>query len=240
MKVDTTTTEEGMFKEVDLVKMMKGVPHFSPLPPKNLISILRAGSLVNMKAGEAIFWEGDPCSGLYVLLRGVVHLVKTGPGGQRNIMAVLSPVTMFNEVAVLDGGENPATAMAFEDVIMWCCAMDKFHVMMEKIPHLALGLLPIMARRNRLLIQQYEDICFLPVRGRMAKLLLEMSKEGEAEIDRSVHTIEELSSRISTSPEVVSRTLGLLTAEGFIQANRRTIEVLEPKSLVQLCKVPPF
>jgi CRP/FNR family cyclic AMP-dependent transcriptional regulator len=239
MKIDTIT-EDSMFKEVDLVKMMKGVPHFSPLPPRSLISILRAGSMITMKAGEAIFWEGDPCSGLFVLLRGVVHLVKTGPGGQRNIMAVLSPVTMFNEVAVLDGGENPATAMVFEDGVLWWCSLDIFQEMMEKIPHLALGLLPIMARRNRLLIQQYEDICFLPVRGRMAKLLLEMSENGETEIDRSVHTIDELSSRISTSPEVVSRTLGLLTAEGYIQADRRTIEVLEPKSLVQLWKVLPF
>ena len=228
-----------MFKELDLIKMMKSVPHFTPLPPKSLLSIVRAGSLMKGQEGKTVMWEGDPCSGLFVLLRGIVHLIKTGPGGQRNIMAVLSPVTMFNEVAVLDGGENPATAKVFEAAVLWWCPAEQFQELMQKIPYLAIGLLPILARRNRQLIQQYEDICFLPVRGRMAKLLLEMSSEGRNNIDRGVHTIEELSSRISTSPEVVSRTLGLLTAEGFVEADRRIISVLEPKSLQQLCKVLP-
>ena len=55
------------------------------------------------------------CAGMFVLLAGQVHLRKLGPQGQESILAVIEPVIMFNEVAVLDGGPNLTTAVAAQD-----------------------------------------------------------------------------------------------------------------------------
>lgn len=215
----------------ELIKMMAGVPHFAGLSGAVLAEILHFGDRLSAKEGEILFWEGDPCAGLFVLISGSVHLVKTGPDGQRNIMAVLEPVAMFNEVAVLDGGSNPVSAAAFEPSLLWWWQVEKISALMARIPKIALGLLPIMARHNRWLVTQYEDMCFLPVRGRTAKLLLEISANGRDEINRRIYSIEMLSSRISTSPEVVSRTLGLLAAEGLIEVSRCKIVVQDPLGL---------
>lgn len=223
-----------MLDENTLAEMMKPVPHFAELAHSDLIAILRAGKVKLYPSERTLFWEGDPCSGIFVLLQGEIHLYKHGPEGQQNIMGVIEPITMFNEVAVLDGGENPATALAFTDCMVWQSEKDSFQALMHTYPQIALGLLPILAKRNRRLVSQFEDMCFLPVRGRTAKLLLELSCAGEEEIDRGTYTIQELAARISTSPEVVSRTLSVLTASGYIDSNRQLLSVINPSALSRL------
>jgi CRP/FNR family transcriptional regulator len=220
--------------DAELIMMMAGVPHFAGFSEAILAEILQSGDRFTAAAGKPLFWEGDPCAGLYVLLEGEIHLTKIGPDGQRNIMAVLEPVAMFNEVAVLDGGTNPATAVAFQQSQLWWCRLEKINALMVKFPQIALGLLPIMARHNRWLVEQYEDMCFLPVRARTAKLLLEISENGVDEINRGKYPIEVLSSRVSTSPEVVSRTLSLLAVEGMIEVSRRKVRILDPSGLNRL------
>ena len=220
-----------MFDEQKLAEMMQPVPHFAGLSQSDLFAILHAGTVRSFQGNTALFWEGEPCSGLFVILEGEVHLYKHGPEGQENIMEVIQPVTMFNEVAVLDGGENPATARAFSKSVVWQAEKEQFDVLLHTYSQIALALLPILARRNRRLVSQYEDMCFLPVRARTAKLLLELSRAGEVEIDRGIFTIQELAARISTSPEVVSRTLGLLTASGLIQTSRQSLSVIDPTGL---------
>lgn len=228
---------EKRMADKELIRMMAGVPHFAGFSDDVLSSILQNGDRISAREGDILFWEGDPCAGLFVLLGGAVHLVKNGPDGQRNIMAALSPVAMFNEVAVLDGGANPATAVAFQQSQLWWWQPEKINSLMVRFPQIALGLLPIMARHNRWLVAQYEDMCFLPVRGRTAKLLLEISEQGQEEISRSMFTIDVLSSRVSTSPEVVSRTLSLLAVEGLIEVNRRRIVVRDTTGLNRLVDV---
>jgi CRP/FNR family transcriptional regulator len=226
--------KKPLFEERNLVEMMRPIPHFSGLGNSDLIAIIRTGKMVAVRKDKTIFWEGDSCAGLHVLLRGEVHLHKHGPSGQESIMAALRPVTMFNEVAVLDGGNNPATAIAFSRTILWRAERARFQALMTEIPNLGLGLLPILAKRNRWLVEQYEDMCFRPVKARTAKLLLELSRNGNSVIDRSSYSIEDLSARVSTSPEVISRTLSLLSARGVIETDRRSISIVDPDDLLKM------
>ena len=95
----------------DLIARMQRLPHFQNLTPDDLQAIVDSGQIKDYPAGQTLFFEDAPCAGLYVLLSGQVHVYKTGPEGQENLMMVIKPVIMLNEVAVLDGGPNPATAI---------------------------------------------------------------------------------------------------------------------------------
>lgn len=219
--------------------MMGNVPYFKDMPLPDLLEIVRAGSVVKKKPEEIIFREFDPCSGLYVLLKGQVHLYKNGPEGQEYILSVLNPVTMFNEVAVLDEGENPGTAVAQGKCLLWRVSCEDFRGLIHKFPQVTYGLLPILARRNRWLMSQYEDLCFLTVRARTAKLLLEFSNYGKSEIDRRDLKIHEIAARIFTSPEVVSRTISLLASRGLIESDRQKINVQDAGALAKLAYLDP-
>jgi CRP-like cAMP-binding protein len=221
-------------RQRSLIERMKNIPHFKNLDLRDIAIIIQTGHIRKVKKDTYLLHEGDPCGGLFVLLRGEICLQKIGPEGHHYIMAVLEPVTMFNEVAVLDHGENPAQAVTLTDCRIWHTDCEKFHDLLKTYPQIALGLLPIMAKRNRLLISQYEDLSFLSVRARTAKLLLDLSKNGTVNIERDQHPIQMLSARISTAPEVISRAMRSIKQQGYVDFDRQIIQVLKPEELARI------
>ena len=221
----------------NIVKRMRHLEHFKGLSPSELMEIVRAGQIRHCSAGTTIYRENDSCSGLYVLFRGQVHLYKLGPEGQENIISIIKPVIMFNEVAVLDGGPNPLTAVTFKDSMIWRITSETFNYGMQRYPKIAMGLLPVLASRTRWLISQYEDLSFLSVRDRTAKLLLELSDNGRQPINRRDYTIYEMAARVATVPEAISRSLSFYRDLGVIESSRTTIIFTKPDELAQVKQV---
>jgi CRP/FNR family transcriptional regulator len=213
---------------------MKRLRHFRLLSDGDIMTIIRAGRIRTFGAGQTVFMEGDPSSGLCVLLGGEIHLYKLGPEGQENIIAVIRPVIMFNEVSVLDGGPNPATAIAFKHSVIWMADREAFELGLERFPQLGLGLLPILAKRNRMLADRYADLSFRPVRARLAILLLELSEHGREDINRRENTIQQMAARTATVPVVVSRRLGELREAGLVECTRTLIRVLDAQGLADI------
>lgn len=222
-----------------LITRMSKVAHFKKMSPANLLELIQAGRIKMVQQNTTLFTESDPCAGVYVLIKGNVQLEKIGPDGRETIMTVLSPVTMFNEVPVLDGGPNAATAVTAKDSIIWHCGSLRFHDMLHKYPQLALGMLPLLARRNRFLVSQYEDMSFRSVQARAAKLLLDLSENGQVSISRRDHSIQQLAAQIATVPEAFSRTLSYLKTEGIIECTRSTITVNDLDQLFQRALIEP-
>ena len=216
---------------------MSRLKHFQNLSLTDLESFVRAGHTKKVTAGQVITMEEQPCSGLFVLLSGQTHLYRMGPDGQEVLMEVIQPIKMFNEVAILDGGPNPFTAIAAQDSVVWNANYAVLLQLSERYPQVALGFLPVVAARHRSLISMVTDVCFLSVRSRTAKLLLDLSNYGEQPILRREHTIYQMSARISTVPEAISRSLSHFRDEGHIISSRTSIVVCEPDKLAHLAQI---
>ncbi|MFC2064648.1 Crp/Fnr family transcriptional regulator [Chloroflexota bacterium] len=226
----------------DLASRLKNVIHFKNLPLKDRLDIVRSGQIRQIPADTVIFSEEDPCSGMYILLRGHVHLCKMGPQGQENIIADLYPVIMFNEVALLDGGPNPYTAIADQKSLIWKISLDNYQKLLsryvdEPYMQLSLGLLQIMAGRYRELADHYADLSFLTVPVRLARLIYEISGDGRQSINRQDISINEMAARISTVPEAISRALNFLKCQGVITTNRLTISIVDRDELIKLAQI---
>ncbi len=217
-----------------MAERLRHVQHFKHFSMTDLIAIVSLGQIRHFRMGEIIFQEGDQCSGMHVLLRGQVHLRKMGPQGQTSILSIIKPVIMFNEVAVLDGGENPLSAEAVEDCLIWQISYDSFQLLLQRYPSMGLGLLKVLAQRNRQMLERYEDISFRSVHARMAKLLLDLSENGTKKIKRDQHSINEMAARIACVREAISRSLHTFESQRLIQYNRAEISVLDPQSLAKL------
>jgi len=220
----------------DLIAQLQQVEHFKRLPEADARAIVTAGRVRHFAAGETIFAEGAPCAGMFVLLTGQVHLRKLGPQGQESILAVIEPVIMFNEVAVLDGGPNLTTAAAAQDCMVWQIGCDSFQALLARYPMIGLGLLRILARRNRFLVSQVEDLSFRTVQARAAKLLLDLSDCGAQPIDRRKHPNHELAARIATVPEAFSRALNTFKRTGCITSTRSALAVHCSEDLAALAE----
>ncbi len=216
---------------------MRTVEHFKNLSAVDLMAIVTSGQVLEFKANSTLFCEGDPCAGMYVLLTGKIDLYKTGPEGQISIINSLSPVIMFNEVPVLDGGPNPISALAVEDSRVWFIRCDHFRKLLKQYPELATGLLRVLAMRNRVMIAHYCDLSFRSVPARVAKHLIELSKNGSVPVNRSTNSNKIIAAKVVTTPEAVSRTIKQISSRKLIEINRVTIHVLDVEGLQKIAQL---
>ena len=106
-------------------------------------------------------------------------------------------------------------------------------------PGIGLGLLRVLANRNRRLVSQFEDLSFRSVLARSAKLLLELSQGGSRPIDRRKHPNHQLAARIATIPEAFSRSLRVFRDSGALECSHDSLRVVKSETLYQAAQIGP-
>jgi len=167
-------------------------------------------------------------------------LCKLGFKGQETIIARIDPVIMFNEVPTIDGGPNPVTAVAVQDCITWHISFERYQMLMGRYPELGTGLLRVLAARNRLLFSRYEDLLSLPVAARIAKMLLDLSEDGQKPINRSQNSIRKMAGISATVPEAISRSIKTFREMGIIESTRTKITILSLERLKKMAQIEPM
>ena len=64
---------------------------------------------VVLEAGAAVFAQGDVADRFYIVVRGSMEVLRTGPGGVQQTVATLGPGEYFGEIGLLDGTGRNAT-----------------------------------------------------------------------------------------------------------------------------------
>ncbi|MHB8413735.1 MAG: Crp/Fnr family transcriptional regulator [Candidatus Acidiferrales bacterium] len=195
------------------------VPLFSDLTEGELRLIADRAVTRQCRAGEMIFSEGDPCTGLYVVESGSVKIYKSSPGGREQVLAIEGPGSSVAELPVFDGGDYPASASAAADTEMLFVSKEDFQTLCLENPKVALKVLRAVSRRLRGLVAMIEQLSFMTVRHRLAALLLRMAKTGQRTKDGVEFKLsasnQELAAQIGTVREIVSRNLGQLQNQGL-------------------------
>jgi CRP-like cAMP-binding protein len=125
---------------MNLPKVLSKVWHFRHMSPRDLERVVRSGQLKRIARDSVIFRESEPAAGMFVLLSGKVHLCRVNPIGKEQIISVIDPVIMFNELTAIDGGLNPFTALAIKDCLVWNITYDAFHDLVKRYPDPEIGL----------------------------------------------------------------------------------------------------
>ncbi len=227
-----------MYTINSLVERLSTVAHFNEVSLNDLKTIVTAGRVLRFKKNKILFHEGEPCAGLFVLFTGRVKLCKFSVQGQETIVSVIKPVIMFNEVSVLDDGSNPVTAVAIEDCVTWKISQVQFQTLLKEYPILGLSLLKVLATRSRILLSLFEDISTLSVKSRVAKVLLDISQNGESKINRKQYTNLEMAARAATGAPQFSRALKAFKEFNVIRCTRTSLEISLPQRLAQIAQMP--
>ena len=218
------------------VNLLKSVPHFKSFNPSDLLRVIKSGQLKQYRKDRYIYREGDPSAGMFVLFTGKVHLCNYSCDGQIQIFSMIEPVIMFNEITAIDGGPNPATAIAVKDCLTWNIGFEAFERLVKQYPDptIGLALLRVMASRTRDLIDLCGDLSFRSVLSRSAKLIFDLSDNGTIPINRSEYPLSDLSARVATAPESISRSLSWLGKRGIIATDRHWITVNKVDELLEI------
>lgn len=217
-----------------LAQRLQSIEHFQKIPLLEVEKIILSGKIIRFDKDQTIFSEDEPSAGMFVLLNGQVQLCKISHQGQISILSIINPVIMFNEVSALDDDPNPITAITNQESTLWQIDAHKLQEIIVKYPQLGLGLLRVLAKRNRKLVSQFQDLSFLPLLSRTAKLLLEISNQGEIKINRKENPNYLLAAQVSTGPEAFSRCLKTFRHQKMITSDTHKIEIIDLAGLQRI------
>jgi len=99
----------------DILHVLRQVPLFSNMNNGELREFEKIIHRRSFKAGETIFWEGEPGVGMYIIQRGSVTISKYFAQEERKVLAMLKAGEFFGELALLDETPRSASAMAKEE-----------------------------------------------------------------------------------------------------------------------------
>jgi CRP/FNR family cyclic AMP-dependent transcriptional regulator len=210
-------------------ELLRAVPYFAHLDGPALRAVAQAAIGRHYATEEIIFLEGDPCAGLCIVEEGRIKLFKVSPDGREQVVKLVKAGEFFNEVAVLDGGPNPVSAMAARESKLWIIDRDRMLELLATYSNVAVAVIETLAARARHLVSLVEDLSLRTVSGRLAKLLLTQAKES-GEAPRRM-TQQEMAARLGTVREVVGRALRTFEEEGLIRFDRHRLVILDREGL---------
>ena len=185
---------------------------------------------------QVIFNEGDPGASLYVIMQGRVKIARSSPDGKERTIALLGPGDLFGELALLDGDARSADAVALEDSQVLVVPREEFRAFLMEHPQVAMGLLVVLSRRLRRTSQIVHDAAFFDVRGRLARVLLELAQaEAHGESAGSLIcprlTQAELANMVGVTRESINKWLRVFEQRGTLAKRHGRLVVTDPESL---------
>jgi CRP-like cAMP-binding protein len=231
---------------------LRGSLLFRDVPDDQLASLASIAERLELPAGHPIFRQGEPGAALYLLVAGGVKVFKVLRDGRRATLRYVRPGETFGE-SVLFADTYPAFTSTTEASVLCSFPTERFRALLVTHPDLTLTLLGHMAQLMVLLNQRVEEL-LQPVPARLARYLLELCDEqlgpptpvagavgpaaGRAapRVCRLPVSKRELSARLGTVPETLSRTLDRFKRAGVIRlsGSGELIEILDFAALEHL------
>lgn len=179
---------------------------------------------------RTIIYEGDQCNTLYYIIEGSVSVILEDDEGKEVVVAYLNPGDFFGEMGLFDKTTSRSA---------WCRARtpceiaeisyDKFNQYIRQHPELVFTIGRQMASRLRDTTRKVGDLAFYDVTGRIARALIDLSKQPDAMTHPDGMQIkitrQELGRLVNCSREMAGRVLKTLEEQELISVHGKTIVV---------------
>ncbi|HEX9614634.1 MAG TPA: cyclic nucleotide-binding domain-containing protein [Bacteroidota bacterium] len=99
-------------------ELLSRVPAFAHLTFRELKEVSAIIHRREYRAGEPVFYQGDPGLGMYIIQEGSVSIVIAEPDGEQKDLAVLSEGDFFGELGLLDESPRSAGAVCKTDCLL--------------------------------------------------------------------------------------------------------------------------
>ena len=224
-------------------KVLRKAPLFASLSDEEMAALLRRVSSKKYERGEMLFSEGDACRGLFIVGRGKIRIFKVSASGREQILSIEGPGSSFAELPVFDGGNYPASATASEEAEILFISRKDFQDFCREHPEVGLKVIAVVGSRLRRLVGIIEDLSFTTVRQRLIGLIVRLAQASSKRTSDGVKvefdkTKQDVAAELGTVRELVSRNLGRLQAEGYLEVDGRNIIIKDLSGLKRELESP--
>ena len=205
-----------------IIPALDRIPHLQPF--------LEQCHIRQYPARAAIVHAGDASDSLFFIVKGSVSVVIEDSEGREMVVAYLNAGDFFGEMGLFE--EKPVrsawirakTACEIAEI-----GYRKFKEMARQDAGLMFALSAQMAGRLRATTRKVSDLAFLDVTGRVARCLLDLSKQPDAMTHPDGMQIrvtrQEIGRIVGCSREMVGRELKTLEDQGLIGVKGKTMVI---------------
>ncbi len=216
-----------------VVSLLRKHPIFRDLDPEAIEQLGRYAKHSTLKRGATIFSKGDPGSSLLAVISGTVKICVSSVDGRTAILNLIGPGEIFGEVALLDGLERTADAVANTPCEIFAIDRREFIPFVRSQPVLAMKLIELLCTRVRWTSDQVEQVILQDLPGRLASALIRMAeKYASPPGGRSIAvTQQEISEMVGMTRESINKQLRAWAARGWVRLEHGSIVILELEPL---------
>ena len=225
----------------DIPQILAHLPLFLELAPEQLSHIAENTREKRLQKGEMLFQKGDTPRGFYVVIFGQMKLAFPSSQGNEKVINILGSRQSFGEAAMFMDRPYPVYAEALSDTLLLHIARNAVIDLLGADPSFARRMLAGLSMRLHALVQDVESYSLRSTTQRVIGFLLQHGEnEGQAdqsssnEVTIALPTSKQvIASRLSLTPETLSRVFHDLTTSGLITVQGKDITIHDMARLRQ-------
>lgn len=180
-------------------------------------------------AKSTLIYAGDTGDTLYYIISGSVSVLIEDDDGREMIVAYLNPGDFFGEMGLFEQEDRSAWIRARTECDVAEISYESFNELTKSHAEFLYSVSKQMAQRLRDTTRKVGDLAFLDVTGRVARTLLDLSKEPDAMTHPDGMQIkitrQEIGRIVGCSREMVGRVLKILEEQGLVAVAGKTMVV---------------
>ncbi len=223
----TSTQPKRCLPNIDFIRSS---PYFAGLDNYLLERIRRLMVERRVKKHEIIWLEQEPANMIYFVRSGLVKLFKMSTEGKEQILRLGRPGDCFGHTGIFNGGSNPESAQAIIPSVLYGLISSDIETLLWEHKQLALNTVKALATEMHHYIALVEDLSLRRVSGRLARMLIEHSREGVFD-ESLVLSQRDMAAMTGTVREVCGKSLKALEEKGVIISNSRRIIIKDSDAL---------
>jgi CRP-like cAMP-binding protein len=205
---------------------------FKGLDDAMIGSLLSHARTVSLNDSDTLFAQNDRSQHVFYLETGQIKLSRISLMGQEKVVELISPGQSFAEAVMFSGVSTyPVTATSLGSSVVWAFDADHFKRLLSRSSDACLNIMAELSRRLHQLVTDIDHLTLHSASDRLVYWLLDNVSDvncGQTEVQLDVQK-QVLASRLSVTPETLSRTLSNLQKLGLIvlQGERVRIDRVE-------------
>ncbi|MGL4876242.1 MAG: Crp/Fnr family transcriptional regulator [Clostridium sp.] len=216
------------------LNILKETPLFSHFKTEELESLLSNHSvfLKNYSKEETIFFEGDICTSVSVIISGEVHIEQNNSLGNTLTIAKLYPKNLFAENIIFSNKKTyPVDVVSFTDSKVLHINITVMTKLLMSNESFLINFLKDLSNKSLVLSNKIRQLNTKSLRERISSYLLSEMKIQKNLIIRLNSTKEELAKSFGVKRPSLSRELINMKKDGIISYDRKTITILDKDKL---------
>ncbi len=191
----------------------------------------KAKIVKNYDAGETIYYEGDPCIGVYDVQSGVVACRKYDLEGNATLISLAYPGRTLGYRSFLENGDHVTCAEAVKPSRVCFIESAVVRDLINRNPALSQRFLQRVVKDLGRATERYHQELTLSVRHRLLNLLLILNDRYGTSIESGKATIElplsrqDLAALIGARPETLARTIQVLQKNNLAHFKGRHVSI---------------